>query len=401
MKITKLSLAAIAAMTITTGAMAEGWAHTGQAVAYTQTVDQSGNGDLFGSDSTYGAVGLQLGAVNKNLFNGVGAGVEVSGIHNDDGQAGGFYGGGGNAGTTSGGVTQAYLTYGAGNTSFKLGRQQLPKSLSPFAYSEGWQIFKNTYDAARVVNTDIENTTLVYAYVKNSNRSVGAYADEDSFTGLAAGAINDGVHMIAASTKAIPNATVTGTAYQTSDVTTYGDTTVLWVDAKTKVGPVGVALQGGQMSVDAAGRDDTSAFGAKVSGKAGPVNLSLAYSKVGGDGTGLGVTNLGTGVKSPLYTQMVLNNVGQYHARQGAEFTKLFATTKAGGGTVKAGYGMGTNDNNSATDYSEFDLMYVKKLTPNTKVFAAYVRTNDDGAAATGSIPNDNNFVRVWGRYSF
>ena len=45
-KITKLSLAAIAAMTITTGAMASGdaseWDFSGQAVVFTQTADGFG-----------------------------------------------------------------------------------------------------------------------------------------------------------------------------------------------------------------------------------------------------------------------------------------------------------------------------------------------------------------------
>jgi hypothetical protein len=384
-KITKLSLVAIAAMTLTTGAMAE-TEFNGQAVAFTQTVDQSGNGDLFGSDSTYGAVGLQLGAVNKNIIGGIGAGVEVSGIHNDDGQAGGFYGGGGNAGTTSGGMTQAYLTYGTGKTSFKLGRQQLPKSLSPFAFSEGWQMFKNTFDAGLVVNSDIKDTTLVYAFVKNVNSSVNGYANEDSFVPL-----GNGAHMVTASTKAIPSVTVTGSAYQVG--ADAGDVTILWGDVKGKVGPIGIAVQGGQVAPE--NLDSTSALGAKVSGKVAMFNLSAAYSKVG---SGAGIIRNATGVKSPLYTQMVLNNVGNYHSKPGSEFTKLFATTKAGGGTVKVGYGLGANANNSATDYSELDLMYVTKLNKNTKVFAAYVRTNDDDVL---SPLNDNNFVRVWGRYSF
>ena len=66
-------------------------------------------------------------------------------------------------------VSQAYLTYGLGNTSFKVGRQELPKSLSPFAFSEGWNVFKNTFEAALIVNTDITDTTLVGAFVNRAN----------------------------------------------------------------------------------------------------------------------------------------------------------------------------------------------------------------------------------------
>ena len=51
----------------------------------------------------------------------------------------------------------------------KLVVNTLPKSLSPFAFSEGWNVFKNTFEAALVVNTDLPDTTLVYAYVTRSN----------------------------------------------------------------------------------------------------------------------------------------------------------------------------------------------------------------------------------------
>ncbi len=67
--------------------------------------------------------------------------------------------------TDGGWIGEAYLTYGIGNTSIKAGRQTLPKSLSPFAYSENWNVFENTFDALLIVNTDISNTTLVGAWV--------------------------------------------------------------------------------------------------------------------------------------------------------------------------------------------------------------------------------------------
>jgi hypothetical protein len=364
-------------------AATSGWDFSGQAVAYTQTVDQSGNGDLFGSESTYTGTGVQLRAVNKDIFGGIGAGVEVSTISSDSNP--GFYTGGGNAGTTSAGFTQAYLTYGVGNTSVKVGRQTLPKSLSPFAYSEGWQMFKNTFDAALVVNSDLPDTTAVYAYVTKRNKSVGNYLDISAFAKFNG---DDGAHMVTLQNKSIEGVTLTGTYYTLPDAAD-----ILWADVKTKVAGLSLALQGGQIDPDVG--DASTAFGVKVGTSFSGVNLSAAYSSVSEDGGQF--SNL-TGVKSPLYTQMVLNNVGQYHAKAGSEFIKLFATTKALGGTVKAGYGIGTNTINDNTDYSEFDLMYVTKLTANTKLFTAYVLTNDDDAA-TG--PKDNNFVRVWARYSF
>ena len=128
---------------------------------------------------------------------------------------------------------------------------------------------------------------------------------------------------------------------------------------------------------------------------------SVAYSTVDEDGA-IGITNLGTGVKSPLYTQMVLNNVGQYHAAPGSDFLKLSADAKALGGKFIVGYGMGSNDADATKgDYTELDLMYKTKLTDDITMFAAYVYTDDDlytGTSATGVRPSENNFVRVWGK---
>jgi len=377
---------------------ASAWTFGGSAVAYTQTVDNSGNSSLFDSANTYSAVGVQLSAVNADLFAGIGAGVEVSAIKSSSDA--GFYTGGGNAGTTSGGFTQAYLTYGIGATSVKLGRQLLPKGLSPFAYSEGWQVFKNSFDAALVVNSSIPNTTLVYAAVVNSNRSINDYANDAAFTKINAN--GDVVHMITAQNKSISNLTLTGSYYYAPDMVANGaDANIVWGDAKYNAGSFNVAVQGGQISPDTL--DSTSAFGAKLGAKFGMFTAMAAYSSVG-DGA-LGISNFGTGIKSPLYTQMVLNNVGQYHAAPGSDFLKVGATAKVLGGTVKAFYGAGTNDSAADKgDYTEFDLMYVTKLTENIKVFGAYVYTDDSAytqATATGARPAANNFVRFWARYSF
>ena len=376
---------------------ASAWKFGGSAVAFTQTVDNSGNSSLFDGANTYSAVGAQLSAVNSDLFAGIGAGVEVAAIKSSSDA--GFYTGGGDAGTTSGGFTQAYLTYGFGATSVKLGRQLLPKGLSPFAFSEGWQVFKNSFDAALVVNSSIPNTTLVYAAVVNSNGSLQGYANDDAFTKINPN--GDVVHMIAAQNKSISNLTLTGNYYFGPDMVANGaNATILWGDAKYNAGSFNVAVQGGQISPDTAA--NTSAYGAKLGAKFGMFTAMAAYTSVS---TGaLGISNFG-GVKSPLYTQMILNNVGQYHAAPGSDFLKVGATAKVLGGTVKAFYGAGTNSSAADKgDYTEFDLMYVTKLTKNIKVFGAYVYTDDSAytqATATGARPAANNFVRFWARYSF
>ena len=424
MKITNLSLAAIAAMTITTGAMAEeAWDFNGQAVAYTQSVDAHGTGDLFSSDTTYAATGLQLGATNKNLVSGFGAGFEVSaigqsssltnipGAHaNDDiGNPNNFafpFIGGGDAQVESAAITQAYITYNLNDTFFKVGRQTLPKSLSPFAYSEGWQMFKNTMDAGLVVNKSVPDTTLVYAAVGKANSSIGNLGNFDK--------INENgnvVHMVTAQNKSVSNLTLTGTYYYAPDMISDGnDANILWGDAKYKASGLNFALQGGQISGDT--KDSTTAWGAKVGGKIGMINASVAYSSVGaGD---FRITNFatvqnpapGVGIKSPLYTQQVLNNIGNHQAAN-SDWIKVAASAKVLGGKVGVAYGQAMDNNSPEKGETgsafgpnpyEFDLTYKTKLSKDTTFFAAYVLTGRDRQTVS---EDSNNFLRFWARYSF
>ena len=377
------------------------WNFTGQGVLYTQTVDVQGNGSLFDSESTFMAAGMQLGATNSDIFAGIGAGVEVSGIiETPDSKK---HTKGGNAMSDSAGITQGYLTYGIGGTSIKLGRQLLPKSLSPFAFSEGWQIFKNSFDAALVVNSSLPNTTLVYAYVQNANRSVGpALENWDRINPT------DGVHMVTAQNKSIDNMTITGTWYYAPDMEINlgatgpegGDINVFWGDATYKADAFTVAVQGGQVSPNELA--STGAFGAKVAGKLGMFGLSAAYSSV--DDGAVPVHNLGTGVKTPLYTQAVLN---QNTIKIDSDTWKIAANVKGLGGKWTAyylsadmgdkAYGsvFGTKDAGAGT-YDEAAIMYKAKVTENTTFFGAWVNQNDDR-----QVDENQNFVRFWARYNF
>jgi len=388
-----------------------GWEANGQLVGYLQTVDQYGTGDLFGDGNTYNAIGVQMGAVNKDIFAGIGAGFEVSAIMQDDiffdDQIGtGFYQTAGNAGTQSAGLTQAYLTYGIGNTSLKVGRQALPLALSPFAFSESWQMFQNTFDAALVVNSDIPDTTLVYAAVTNSNHSVGPYLNSGSFNQI--NAQGDVVHMLTAQNKSVSGLTLTGTAYYAPDMFTTEDALVLWGDAKFGISDYSIALQGGTImgANDAGLGEDTVAFGAKVGAQFSMFDTSfgasVAFSSVD-EGT-VGITNFGTGVKSPLYTQMILNNVNHVNSSD-SDYLKASANVAAFAGKIVVNYGMAIEKRDgkgvalasgAGESPYELDVMYTQGLGANTKLFAAYVLTDAD---IDGQ--DSNNFVRVWARYSF
>jgi len=412
-KITNLSLAAITAVAMTTGAMAEvDFKIGGQAVVYYQTVENGGESDLFAQDSSAANAGLQLNA-NADLGNGFGLGLQGTALStlglednlvNKVMQIGG---GDISHATDHFAFTKAYLTKQVGNTTLKMGRQELPKSLSPLAFSENWNVFKNTFDAIVAVNTDIANTTLVGAYVDRSNN----HNDLGTFDNLtAAGGVarpGNGAYMLTAQNKSLQDITLTGSYYSIisgADGATYttkdnaGKDVVnpaiaphvdaLWLDVKAaNLGPVSLALQGGQLKPD--GLEDTTVYGAKVSGKANNVDLALAYSSVD-DGT-LSVQNVGTGVKTPLYTQMIVN---QGHIARDADTVTLKAAMPLAAGKLIAQYGLTTDNSAAGNDYNELDLIYKFKAL-GTNMLAAYVRADADKAA------DPANIIRVWTRYNF
>lgn len=382
---------------------ASAWEFGGQAVAYYQTSESTlqlpkpghnlGNSSLFDSESASGNFGVQLRATNSDVFAGVGAGVEVNALTELPFDVAGIYMQTADDQKSAGWLSQAYLTYGLNNTSIKVGRQELPKALSPFAFSEGWNVFKNTFDAALVVNSDIQDTTLVYAYVAGSNHAVnnlGSFNDISTLAGTVVA--EDGVHMLTAQNKSIDGVTLTGTWYHVPDMLVTDDVNVLWGDAKFGVAGLNVGLQGGTiMGADDIGGEDTNAFGAKIGGEFGGFNASLAYSSVN-DGT-VGIYNLGTGVKTPLYTQMIFN---QFFIASDADTVVGRVSTKALGGTVGLAYDY-TDGAILGTDatYKELDLTYKTKVGENTTVFAAYVYQDDETSADT------NNMLRFWARYNF
>jgi len=447
MKLTKLSL--IAALAVST-AMAGGdiapvepapivleefpnWEFSGQAVLYFQTVDGFGNKDLFAQEASLASAGIQLNAVGKFDY-GLSVGAQVTGLgtlglqnevvsnimQSADGNLNG------------GAVTKLWGAWANESVTVKGGRVELPKSLSPFAWSEGWNVFKNTYEAALVIVSAVPDTTIVGAWVDGANQNgVGAWDGNGNwFThGLHSGASNlnafnkvngtDGIFMLTAQNKSIDGLTATGSVYYGANLLdnmvnkieemeglplsagTGDATTILWGDA-TYVNPdtfgLIVGVQGGNIDV---GNDleTTTAWGAKVGGKFGMFSALAAYSSV--DEGATGVFNVG-GVKTPLYTQMILN---QGFISSNADTFLVKGVAKALGGAFIAQYGMTTMNDRlldedaglyGDIDYAEFDFIYKTKVwNDRIALLAAYVNQDID------SKEDANNVLRFWARYNF
>jgi len=411
-KITKLSLVAIAAVGMMSGASADIDVKVGgQGVLYYQTMDLGGDADLFdkGANSRANA-GLQLN-LNADLGNDFGLGYQETFL----GTLGLEKNLVGNTMQTADrnelnahSMTKLYITKKIANTTLKLGRQELPKSLSPLAFSEGWNVFKNTFDAAVAINSDIPDTTVVGAYVGQSNGGAGnavGITNLGNFDNLGAktnldlngdgikgdkASINHGAYLLTIANKSVKELPITLSYYTLNDIAGGEAGSAIWADIQGNFDiPVKFGLQGGQISPENH-LDDTTAFGVKASGKAGPVALTLAYSTV--DDGPVAVKNVGTGVKTPLYTQMILN---QNHISSDADTVMLKAAAAAGPGKLIAQYGATTDNSDAGTDYQELDVIYKFKAL-GTNMLLAYIMSDHD---VDGQDPN--NIIRFWTRYNF
>ncbi len=403
MKITNLSLTAIMALGMISVVNADvDMKIGGQAVIYYQTADGKGDGDFFdkhskdaqGNPQSKANAGLQLN-LNSDLGNGFGVGLQGSALNTfgleknlvDGTMQSGIGGNGDTANATNYfAITKAYLTKRISNTTLKLGRQELPKSLSPFAFTEGFNVFKNTFDAAVAVNSDIPDTTLVGAFVSRSNK----HSDLTTFNDMAGGALPSGAYMLTVKNQSIKQLPITLSYYSLPDLTGHDEGSAIWADVQVDAGiPVKFGLQGGQLSPEN-NMEDTTAMGAKVTGKAGPVSLKLAYSTV--DDGSLALKNVGTNAKTPLYTQMIFN---QNHIASDADTFLVKGVVPIGLGKLIAQYGATKDNSDAGTDYNELDVIYKFKAL-GADMLAAYVMSDHD---VKGEDPN--NIIRFWTRYRF
>ena len=198
---------------------------------------------------------------------------------------------------TSAEVSQAYLTYSFGNTAFKMGRQALPKAVSPWAWSDrSVGVIDISYDAVVAVNTSLENTTLVGAWVANA-------VNGDNTVHL--GDNNNGIFMLALINKSFENTTLSMSGYYFAEdnliVSPTGDTNEdmwsVWATAETNYDSFHFGIQGAYVDGDFDAMDATYGIAGKIGSSWGDFSAEgvVAYINDGDyslktAGTGLGTS---------------------------------------------------------------------------------------------------------------
>ena len=398
----------------------------GQAVLYYQTTQNNGDDapDMFDKRGSRANAGLQLN-LTSDLGNGFTAagqasflgtlGLEKNLVSAPMQKAG--------HDLNDAAVTKIYIAKKMANTTVKLGRQELPKSLSPLAFSEGWNVFKNTFDAALVINSDIPKTVLVGAYVAQSNNhsNLGEFDSLVAATNAGVANVDGTAYMLTAQTKLIPLTTLTLSYYDLAKVGANlvpGEdigASAFWADATIagKEMPIGLnfGLQGGSIMPDseigAVELDNTTAYGIKAGIKLGMFGLTAAYTSVDGNDNKVNVAikNTGTGIKTPLYTQMIANQ--NAIALDGDTFLLKAVLGMGDAGKViaqgtmtSAGKSnlMNAGRDADGTDYTDFELIYKVKAA-EVNFLAAYVYQSWDEKNANDM--DSNNILRFWARYNF
>jgi hypothetical protein len=323
---------AVATMALSTVASAlEDIKVSGQAKLWYETNDKVDN-ELFRNDSSYGETVFKVGVTGKQGDVGAGItlyqtstmgleGTVVSNVRSADEI------------NTAPFLGEAYITAPLiASTIMKFGKQELD---TPLAFTETWNSVPNTFNAAVLVNSSVDNLTLIAAYIGQSTGSTMAGNFDE---GLGGSQYFGGGYAVAGLYKSDALAANLW-AYQVNNVLSDGITwytnggsgvsvNALWADASMKAGVVNLTGTAAYVTHDGDEADATSAFALSADTKVSDVTLFAAASTVSeGD---LPVANTATGFKkSKLPTEGVYTD-GLYVAQPGATAFKLKASGKLG-----------------------------------------------------------------------
>ncbi len=441
MKLAKLSLAAIVALGVSAFADVQNIKVSGDAKLFYATFDNDNDipdASFFNKKSSAGQAALDL-ALSADLAESVKGKLSVTALSTlglENNLVSYIW-----AGTTTDTVwwvNEAWLAKSFGNTTVKVGRQELD---TPLAFSEKWNIAANSFDAAVVLNNDLPQTTLVAAWVgKGNGLNSGVVRTKDSngntsgdffrtygseivdLYGLDANKVDGGAYAFAAVTKLIPNTTAQVWFYNVTDIAN-----AWWLQADVSLAQLlpGLSFGAQYAMIDPQGQissvDESKAWAVKLGYATGALKLSAAYSKTDDDGV-VAIANTATGAakgsQSKLYTEAWWNygyvgmpatdawNISAEYSMEGvADFGAYYTATSydsaaaKNGAVLSAVYGTPWN---SDVDMKEFALTASKSFG-SLDATLAYIYTDADDQnidTATGKA-DSYNMLQVYLTYNF
>ncbi len=413
MRAVKLSLALAALLAMGASADVTNVKFSGDAKLFYSTNDMDPN-DLFDKKASMGQAAADLG-MSADLAGGVKLGASITGLGTlglENNLVSAIWAGFDNSANgsdpldTQWWLKEAYLVKTFGNTTVKVGRQKLD---TPLAFSETWNIAENTFDAAVILNQDIQDTTLVGAWVGRGNgakgfsvvqaaaggkdpfRTYGSAIDDVLGTNRASGAYAAGVI-----TKAISGLTFQAWYYDVVDLAQ-----AFWVQGDLNVAAVPGLTFGAQYANispdDDFNVDDSKGWALKLGYDfQNGLKASVAYSSTD-DGGAVNISNTATGTsgaQSKLYTEAWWN-----FGYVGAPDTDAYNVTLEYSASNLGDFGLyytSTSNDTTDVDMNEVALTASKSYGP-LDVSLAYIYTDADDQNNGDSY----NTVQAYLTYNF
>jgi len=357
MKLVKLSVAAAMLMGASAYAEVKNVSFYGDAKVWYQTQKDKANDNskLFAQgnsdDATVGnsraqvslVVGLKADVAEGMKLTVEGTGVDTLGLENN------LVSGVPTSSLTAEYVSLANIAYTAGKTTAIIGRQELN---TPLAFTENWNVARNTFGAAVVANSDIPDTTIVGAWVGQSNGATGietmAYNSAVGDATIAANGaystfMDKGAYALAIVNSSVKDTALQGWYYSVSNIAN-----AYWLQADAKIDIVTLGAQYANMKPQGSLKayESTHVWALKAGVDVEGVNAFAAYSQVN-DKNGLDFGNL-DGSATKIYTG---DDQDSIYAKE------LVVTPGAKAWKIGAGYTVvGVNLKANYTQWKDTDL---------------------------------------------
>lgn len=241
-------------------------------------------------------------------------------------------------------LSQAFIEYKKDNTTVKAGRQYLA---TPLIASSGSRIFKESFEAASVTNTDIADTSISLMYVTKYQGRTDGKEGAPSFEKL-----GDGVFSIYATNKSVKNLSLAAQYVNAKNLVSNNtkDVSIYYLNAEYDFNAFKLGAQYYGSDDDGAANNDGNAYAVKASTKLADISLAASYSEVSKDG-GVDAWHLGNGADY-IYTWSWYEG-SRYSADMKA--TKFEAgykfTDKLSANVMHISWKTSTSDTTKETDY--------------------------------------------------
>lgn len=247
-------------------------------------------------------------------------------------------------------LSQSYLQYTRGNTTGKIGRQYIS---TPLVAGSGSRIFKESFEAYLLTNSDLPDTTLVAGYVSKFQGRTDGNGNAPKFTNTVP-AVNygtvklDGAYTLYAKNNSIEDLTLTA-QYAHVDIVNASAAKAFYASASYKLPLATISAQTYQTDTGAATNSSGSAYGIKATTSIDKLSLGAAYSTI--DKKANIVNGLGNGADylytwSWIYGGVYAADTKAYKLNAGYK-----ATSNLSLDLVYASWKTGTAKRASETDY--------------------------------------------------